>query len=371
MKAIWIAVAAVGLCVAGAAQASDDVRARADLARARGYFGKEFDALRPAAERGELWAEARLAALYDNGQGVLTSHVEAARWYRRAALQGDAKSMMWLARYHRSIDEAASRAWARRAARIGDAEGLVWTAYDEINQNRIARGVALLRKAAAQGNSYALHELAARSREGRGVPKDLGEASRLEAAAAQAQEREVKTRTAAAQPPVAPNKATPDPIRVLAARGAGGWGPQRAMTSRFTTIDERRCRYVGDEDFQTELYRCKGLGGLAVWVTDHRGGSLRYFGFGPRAHASGTTAFSVSQEEGVLHLEWRGPAGAGVFAPSAVIVGSESSGFVVYRLLPNGLSCIEADVESRSDALTLADHAGTCIDLPWRRMTIW
>ncbi len=42
------------------------------------------------AEQGDADAQNNLGAMYEVGQGVLRSYVEALKWYRRAAQQGDA-----------------------------------------------------------------------------------------------------------------------------------------------------------------------------------------------------------------------------------------------------------------------------------------
>ncbi len=50
--------------------------------------------------RGFSEAQRELAARYEKGRGVTLDDVIAEKWYERAALQGDAKAMMWLAKIH-------------------------------------------------------------------------------------------------------------------------------------------------------------------------------------------------------------------------------------------------------------------------------
>jgi TPR repeat protein len=45
---------------------------------------------RRAAEQGNAQAQSNLGAMYDNGQGVRQDYAEAVKWYRKAADQGEA-----------------------------------------------------------------------------------------------------------------------------------------------------------------------------------------------------------------------------------------------------------------------------------------
>jgi TPR repeat protein len=53
--------------------------------------------LRPLAEQGRAGAQHLLARMYENGQGVPRSNVEAAKWYRLAADRGHAGAQLYLA----------------------------------------------------------------------------------------------------------------------------------------------------------------------------------------------------------------------------------------------------------------------------------
>lgn len=63
-------------------------RARAEREIARGDTVRGAALLRTLAEAGDGDAQCRLAELYERGQGVVQSFVEALRWYRAAAAQG-------------------------------------------------------------------------------------------------------------------------------------------------------------------------------------------------------------------------------------------------------------------------------------------
>jgi len=71
-----------------------------------------------------------LAYMYDNGQGVQTDHLEAARWYRKAGELGDVKAMTELSyRYQKGffeiqVDQAEALRWFRAAAEKGDGESM-------------------------------------------------------------------------------------------------------------------------------------------------------------------------------------------------------------------------------------------------------
>ena len=56
---------------------------------AQGRHAEAAALWRALAERGDLDSQLRLAQLYERGDGVLQSFVEAERWYRSAADQGD------------------------------------------------------------------------------------------------------------------------------------------------------------------------------------------------------------------------------------------------------------------------------------------
>ena len=56
----------------------------------RGDHATAFSELRPLAEQGRSAAQNLLGVMYARGQGVAKDEVEAAKWFRKAAVQGDA-----------------------------------------------------------------------------------------------------------------------------------------------------------------------------------------------------------------------------------------------------------------------------------------
>ena len=107
------------------------------------------DATKEKAEKGDVVAQDAMGVMYATGDGVRENCFEAARWFRRAAEQGDAKSQYHLALYYydgERIDYKQAVSWYRKAAEQGLADA----------QNRL-------------GVMYA---------QGRGVSKDLDEATK-------------------------------------------------------------------------------------------------------------------------------------------------------------------------------------------------
>jgi S1-C subfamily serine protease len=81
---------------------------------------------RRAAEQGDAFAQKHLGIKYENGEGLPKNEVEAAKWYRRAAEQGDAFAQMLLAAMYEDgkglpKNEVEAAKWYRRAAERGEA----------------------------------------------------------------------------------------------------------------------------------------------------------------------------------------------------------------------------------------------------------
>lgn len=65
--------------------------------------------LRSRAEHGDIGAQAQIGRIYESGQGVRQDLVEAARWYRLAAEQGNAAAQASLDRLTAAAATAARR----------------------------------------------------------------------------------------------------------------------------------------------------------------------------------------------------------------------------------------------------------------------
>ena len=145
-----------------------------------------LDALRSAAEQGDVVAQFDLGFVYLNGKGVPADDVEAAYWFRLAAEQGDAPAQGQLGVFYASgrgvlRDDAEALRWYRLAAEQGDAraQGLVGSMYLEGRGvlKDDAEAVGWFRLAAEQGDAPAQLILGLNYLAGRGVLKDETEAA--------------------------------------------------------------------------------------------------------------------------------------------------------------------------------------------------
>lgn len=219
-RAIFASIFALSFVTAVAADTFED----AEVARGRGDYAIALRLYRSLAERGDAVAQARLARMYSEGEGVPANKAEAAKWYRLlaeggnvgaqgvlglmyedgdgvrqdyveaakwfhlAAEQGDAGAQDLLAgRYCRGQGVAQSFAeaarWYRLAAQQGnaDAQAMLGLMHDEglgAPQN-YAEAAKWYRLAAAQGYEKGQAGLAALYDRGQGVPQNYVEASRL------------------------------------------------------------------------------------------------------------------------------------------------------------------------------------------------
>jgi len=140
---------------------------------------------RLAANQGNAMAQYNLGLLYYKGQGVLQNHAEAAKWCRLAAEQGNAMPQFNLGLLYRDGDgipknfiEAAK--WYRMAAEQGIAEaqfnlGLLYENGQGVPQN-YAEAAKWWRMAANQGDANAQNNLGVLYRNGQGVPQNHAEA---------------------------------------------------------------------------------------------------------------------------------------------------------------------------------------------------
>ena len=96
----------------------------------RGDYVAAYSAWRPLAEQGDAGAQCMLGVLYvngENGEDVPLDSVEAARWFRGAAEQGDVTAQLYLAEMYDSgagvpQDRLEATRWYRKAAEQGEIE---------------------------------------------------------------------------------------------------------------------------------------------------------------------------------------------------------------------------------------------------------
>ena len=87
---------------------------------------------RLAAEQGDARGQYKLGVMYDNGEGLAKDVGEALKWYRLAAEQGDAcaqYSLGWMYENGDGVDKDLAEAlkWYRLAALQGDSDGPIQT----------------------------------------------------------------------------------------------------------------------------------------------------------------------------------------------------------------------------------------------------
>jgi TPR repeat protein len=145
-----------------------------------------------AAEQGDVKAQGRLSVLYVFGEGVPENVVEAVKWTHKAAEQGDAKAQHTLGVMYAKgggvpKDDSEAAKWYhkarksyRKAAEQGDADahlmlGKIYSNGLGVPEND-AEAVKWFRKAAEQGNAKAQNWLGVMYYRGKGVPADYAEA---------------------------------------------------------------------------------------------------------------------------------------------------------------------------------------------------
>ena len=92
---------------------------RAERAFADGRLADAATMFRELAIAGNVDGQLHLAQLYEHGQGVLQSFVEAARWYRAAAEQGSVPAQARLGEIYLTGLGAPATATASAVARLG------------------------------------------------------------------------------------------------------------------------------------------------------------------------------------------------------------------------------------------------------------
>jgi len=166
-------------------------------------------------------------------KGDPQDHVEAVRWYRMAAEQGNSKAQEQLGFMYRfglvsgvPRDDAESTKWYRMLAEQGDANaqfylGWNYSKAEGVPQNYV-ESISWLRMGAEQGHTDAQHSLGLMYEKGQGVPQDYVQAHmwvNLAASGSVAVEREARARELLAQ------KMTPAQI-AEAQRLAREWKPK-------------------------------------------------------------------------------------------------------------------------------------------------
>ena len=140
---------------------------------------------RKAAEQGNSDAQFKLGVMYDNGKGVPQDYVEAAKWYRKAAEQGVIAAQYNLGLMYSNgqglpQDDAEADKWYRKAAEQGSPEaqynlGVRYEDGKGVMQD-YAEAAKWYGKAAEQGLPAAQNNLGLMYKNGLGLPQDYIEA---------------------------------------------------------------------------------------------------------------------------------------------------------------------------------------------------
>ena len=140
---------------------------------------------REVADNGYALAANNLGTRYAEGAGVEKDPVEAAKWFLKAAEQGELRAQFNLGMLYSSNedikDSAKAAEWYRKAAESGDAWsqfnlGLMYAHGEGVPQNS-AEAIEWYRKAAEQRASHAQCILGQIYSQGQSVPQDLVEAA--------------------------------------------------------------------------------------------------------------------------------------------------------------------------------------------------
>ncbi len=136
---------------------------------------------RMAADQGDAKSQTMLSRAYTSWQGVAQDEAEAQLWLQRAAENGLAEAQFRIGKQHatgervrKDYTEAAK--WYRKAAEQGHAEaqyelGLLYRMGWGVAQH-YGEGAAWTLKAAEQGDSVAQYAIGGMFEEGKGVPQD-------------------------------------------------------------------------------------------------------------------------------------------------------------------------------------------------------
>lgn len=137
-----------------------------------------------AADDGEIWAQNKLAYLYQYGKISETDCDKAIYWYEKAAAQGDTFAMDCLYRiYHSREESETALKWMQQAASLGShlammRLGTMYQRGDRVEQN-YDTAIFWYQRAAAQGNSHAINKLGEMYERGLGTGSNMEKAAEL------------------------------------------------------------------------------------------------------------------------------------------------------------------------------------------------
>ena len=127
----------------------------------------------------------RIGYMYDKGYGVAEDDIEAVKWFRKSADQGNAMAqhnMGFMYQYGKGVSQDYNEAvkWYRKSAEQGNADGQLNLGYMYEKGYGVAEddveAVKWYRKSADQGNATAQHNMGLMYQYGKGVSQDYNEA---------------------------------------------------------------------------------------------------------------------------------------------------------------------------------------------------
>jgi enhanced entry protein EnhC len=141
------------------------------------------------AEKGDQYAQLKLAYMFDNGLGVAPDSLAAQRWYTASAEQGNATAQYLLGQFYQTgqtgdPDYNLAEDWYKKAAKqLAKASVALGFIYETVDDN-YAEALSAYEKAASEGDVYGNYDLALMYQYGKGVPVDYQKAKVLFTAAA-------------------------------------------------------------------------------------------------------------------------------------------------------------------------------------------
>ena len=157
----------------------------------RGDYATALKEWRPLAEQGLAEAQADLAIMYLNGEGVPQDYAGATKWFRLSAEQGYIKAQVYLGGMHRlgtvvPQDYAEGMKWYRLAAEQGDGAaqyslGVMYARGEGVPQDYVQAHVWYNLAAARlpPGQARGLAASGRKTVEGQMTPPEVAEAQRL------------------------------------------------------------------------------------------------------------------------------------------------------------------------------------------------
>jgi len=154
----------------------------------KGDFDTAYRLLKPLAETDNSQsaaAQERMGLLTEHGKGTARDLAAAAKWYQKAAEQGDVPAQSHLGRLYRigagvPRDAALAAKWSIKAATQSNALAQANLGYMSLEGFGLpadpAAAAGWFKRAAEQGDASAMLGLATLCESGKGVPKDLVQA---------------------------------------------------------------------------------------------------------------------------------------------------------------------------------------------------